>query len=141
MKRSTIKRSTTPLKRSSIVNKKSQRRNKYERDFEIQRPQVKERSHDYCESRRIAMQFVLKREKTETLERDFFEDISRMKTNVCVNFPATEVHHRKIRKQGGSNSLDNLAHLCKPCHDFVHANPELSYELGLLVHQWEKEEL
>lgn len=50
------------------------------------------------------------------------------------------VHHRKLRKQGGKDSLSNLIALCGPCHniapDSVHQNPERSYEQGYLVPSW-----
>ena len=46
-------------------------------------------------------------------------------------------HHRRMRSQGGSNEPENLAWLCLPCHAHVHANPEQSYELGLLLHSWD----
>ena len=37
---------------------------------------------------------------------------------VCpCNFPATLVHHIKPLAEGGTNDLDNLQSLCKPCHD------------------------
>jgi 5-methylcytosine-specific restriction protein A len=29
---------------------------------------------------------------------------------------ATEVHHKRAIRDGGSNSFDNLMSLCKPCH-------------------------
>ena len=48
----------------------------------------------------------------------------------CV-FQAQHLHHRKI--SGREHRVENLANICHACHDFVHANPALSYERGWLV--------
>lgn len=45
----------------------------------------------------------------------------------------SEIHHRKLRSQGGQHDLDTCILLCKHCHMAVHANPARSYEQGLLV--------
>lgn len=34
---------------------------------------------------------------------------------VCT-YEASEIHHRKLRSRGGSNSLRNLLHCCLECH-------------------------
>lgn len=34
---------------------------------------------------------------------------------------STDIHHIKYRSQGGSNKIDNLAALCRGCHELVHA--------------------
>lgn len=51
-----------------------------------------------------------------------------------------QVHHRKLRSQGGDWSLDNLMGLHQWCHnigpDSIHQNVTRSYELGHLVHSW-----
>lgn len=50
------------------------------------------------------------------------------------------VHHRKLRKHGGTNDITNLIALCSSCHniapDSVHQNPRISYEQGWLVPSW-----
>lgn len=46
---------------------------------------------------------------------------------------ATVRHHRKLRSQGGPNTLANLLHLCAPCHDHLHAHPRIAYTRGWLV--------
>jgi hypothetical protein len=51
--------------------------------------------------------------------------------------PANHIHHRKLRSQGRRHELPNLLHLCTPCHIHAHANPELGYANGWLVHSWE----
>lgn len=47
------------------------------------------------------------------------------------------VHHRKLRSQGGRDSLDNLLALHHACHnlgtDAVHLNPAHSMERGYIV--------
>ena len=50
----------------------------------------------------------------------------------CPN-PATDLHHKQMRSQGGKHTVDNLAHLCRGCHDRIHANPAQSYEAGWLI--------
>ncbi len=46
---------------------------------------------------------------------------------------AHHFHHRLMRSHGGPGTVTNCAHLCSPCHAWVHANPARAYELGLLV--------
>ena len=53
-----------------------------------------------------------------------------------MNFPfctgtAGPIHHRKI--SGREHSVSACIHICKPCHDWIHANPAVSYERGWLV--------
>lgn len=49
--------------------------------------------------------------------------------------PGTQLHHRLMRSQGGGHGSENLLHVCSMCHDFIHANPEYSYERGWLLHR------
>lgn len=51
---------------------------------------------------------------------------------------AVHKHHRKRRSQGGTNDPVNLIDVCLECHEWIHRNPEQAYELGLLVHSWDK---
>ena len=57
--------------------------------------------------------------------------------------PATDAHHRKVKGMGGTGDeetkygLANLVSLCRPCHNYIHAHPAESYELGWLVHSWQ----
>ena len=60
------------------------------------------------------------------------------RTAVCTG-QAEHAHHRKMRSAGGSHSVVNLLDACHPCHDWIHAHPEESYERGLLLHSWELE--
>lgn len=41
----------------------------------------------------------------------------------CQERRANAIHHRRLRSQGGADSLLNLCHLCRKCHDWAHANP------------------
>lgn len=61
-----------------------------------------------------------------------------VRTEVCTE-EAQHTHHRKLRSAGGSHDPSNLLGVCHACHDFLHANPELSYEHGWLLHSWENE--
>ena len=47
-----------------------------------------------------------------------------------------DAHHVQLRSQGGSDGPDNLLWLCRPCHEWIHRNPQVSYEKGWLRHGW-----
>lgn len=38
---------------------------------------------------------------------------------VC-NAPAVDIHHIIFRSKGGTDDMENLASLCRHCHDTVH---------------------
>jgi hypothetical protein len=44
-------------------------------------------------------------------------------------------HHALMKSQGGQDTLDDLIAVCRSHHDYIHANPARSYELGLLRHR------
>lgn len=44
-------------------------------------------------------------------------------------------HHALMKSQGGQDTLDDLIAVCRSHHDYIHANPAISYELGLLRHR------
>lgn len=54
------------------------------------------------------------------------------KEGVCTR-DAVHHHHRLRRSQGGRDTVTNLLHLCKPCHDFTHAHPQWANEHGYLI--------
>lgn len=47
--------------------------------------------------------------------------------------PATDLHHRLMRAQGGQHTAANLAHLCRSHHRHIHDHPAQSYESGWLI--------
>ncbi len=48
--------------------------------------------------------------------------------------PATDLHHRLRRAQGGKHTVENLAHLCSHDHHVrIHGNPKWAYETGWLL--------
>jgi len=47
--------------------------------------------------------------------------------------PATEVHHRLRRSQGGTNELGNLMGVSAEGHRLVHKNPAIAYEHGWML--------
>jgi hypothetical protein len=46
---------------------------------------------------------------------------------------AEHFHHAWLRSQGGPDLWWNLRHICRPHHEFIHANPEDSYRKGLML--------
>jgi hypothetical protein len=40
-----------------------------------------------------------------------------------------------MRSQGGKDTLDDLIAVCRSHHDWIHAHPARSYEIGLLRHR------
>lgn len=61
---------------------------------------------------------------------------------VCgLHLSEVAVHHRLLRKHGGTDSAVNLLALHPWCHNIapgsVHQNPALAYEKGWLVHSWD----
>lgn len=42
-------------------------------------------------------------------------------------------HHRLARSQGGKHELSNCLYVCSACHNWIHANPAVSYERGWMV--------
>lgn len=46
---------------------------------------------------------------------------------------ASHLHHRLMRSQGGAHTVENLLHVCPPCHRYIHDHPEESYEKGWLI--------
>jgi hypothetical protein len=52
-----------------------------------------------------------------------------------------QIHHRRARGAGGTrredaNMLQNLVHICAPCHAHIESNRAWAYEHGWLVRQW-----
>lgn len=56
---------------------------------------------------------------------------------VCTG-RAEQFHHRQYRSRGGEHTVPNLVFICRACHDWVHAHPRESGEIGLSVHSWQE---
>jgi 5-methylcytosine-specific restriction endonuclease McrA len=50
---------------------------------------------------------------------------------------AMELHHRRLRSQGGQDTADNLAAIHPECHLRAHRFPAQSREWGWIVPSWE----
>jgi hypothetical protein len=50
---------------------------------------------------------------------------------VCTG-PATDLHHRQRRRDGGHNPV-NCLDLCRACHGHAHAHPVIAREHGWIV--------
>jgi hypothetical protein len=90
---------------------------------------------------------VAKPRGSKTAALRAYERVIERSGYVCeVNAPgclgtARHVHHRRLRGQGGDNSMANLLNVCAAavdagCHAYIHAHPEESYANGWLVHAW-----
>lgn len=49
---------------------------------------------------------------------------------------ATDMHHRKLRRHG-DHAAGNIVHLCRPCHDWAHAEPAAALMHGFMCPSWE----
>ena len=49
---------------------------------------------------------------------------------------ATDVHHRKRRRDGG-HAITNLLDLCRPCHAYAHSAPNVARLAGVIVSVYE----
>lgn len=43
------------------------------------------------------------------------------------------MHHRKLRSQGGTDTVGNLMHVCGWCHRWVHEHPREARSRGWIV--------
>jgi 5-methylcytosine-specific restriction endonuclease McrA len=46
---------------------------------------------------------------------------------------ACQAHHRRLRSQGGPDTLENLSYLCWRCHGHVHDNRAESVAAGWII--------
>jgi len=58
-------------------------------------------------------------------------------TPVCTYRPE-QIHHRRMRSQGGGDEPANLLYVCAACHRFIHDHPAESYERGWLMRSGKK---
>jgi 5-methylcytosine-specific restriction endonuclease McrA len=50
----------------------------------------------------------------------------------CVG-RAEVMHHRRLRSQGGPDTVENLMHICNPCHLWLHAHPAKAAAWGMIL--------
>jgi 5-methylcytosine-specific restriction endonuclease McrA len=97
----------SPMKRTRMVRRVTERAAAYRDELEQVRPLVVARAMGLCE--------------------------------LCRAEPGTTIHHRKLRSQGGTNSLANLMFLSDECHSWTHDHPATSYARGLLLRREDAE--
>lgn len=73
---------------------------------------------------------VLKQARKRAQERA--EGLCEARWDGCLG-RGEHAHHRRLRSQGGDDSVDNLLIVCHRCHGLIHANPRLAAEKGHIV--------
>ena len=116
------------MKRTAITKKKTKRLSAFDKEFTEMKELVVYRSRGLCEVENF---IALLGQRT----RDQWPCDTRELHGL------TQVHHRKYRSRGGTNSPSNLIAVCDKAHLWIHLNPELSNKLGLSLHAGESEEL
>lgn len=56
-------------------------------------------------------------------------------SSVCTK-EAAHFHHRKLRSHKDHSAI-NCLHACSACHTYLHANPNMAYLMGWMVHGWD----
>jgi hypothetical protein len=105
------------LKRTPITRKKTKRLSKFDAEFERMKPFVHARSGGKCEMKNFLDNVILQVGVIEFIDLLILDEMVRGCTR-----RATQVHHRKYRRRGGTNHIDNLADICTPCHNWIHAH-------------------
>lgn len=72
--------------------------------------------------KRSAFRFVSVKRKRNLPAYEAVKERSQGVCERCKSKPASEVHHRRLKKQGGADSERNLIALCTFCHRWAHAN-------------------
>lgn len=103
--RKPLPRGDKPMKRTAITKKPSKKKVDYEKELNDLTPELLKRSRGMCEARVSAQ---------------------------CSG-RAEHRHHRKVGRRKGSNTIENLLHLCHACHSHIHLHVTESRELGYLV--------
>jgi hypothetical protein len=104
------------MKRSPITKKASQRKIDFDKELDAMRPIIAARSKGNCEADRIVFDYVIASQEDPALLLEAQQSYREVR---CWK-RASEVHHRKYRRRGGTNSEDNLAHLCLAHHAWAH---------------------
>lgn len=103
MKRSPLAR-RTPLRASAPIKQRSVKKRRTDASLDAVTPALIARSGGMCEAR----------------------------TTVCAGVAVHRHHVLRRPHTAGAHVLDDLMHVCHPCHDWVHAHPAVSYEAGWL---------
>lgn len=75
------------------------------------------------------------------VRRGVVEELSRKRGHICEAKCArdcyrisTDAHEKLTRARGGSiTDEDNILLVCRPCHEWIHANPAEATEAGFLI--------
>ncbi len=51
----------------------------------------------------------------------------------CGSHDWLQVHHRRLRSQGGPDTFSNLITLCAKCHEWCHRNPAAARADGWML--------
>jgi hypothetical protein len=73
---------------------------------------------------------------SEAKARKVVKARSEGRCEVCLTAPATDMHHRRNRSQGGRWTPENLMHLCHSHHMHITVNPKRAREQGWTVPSW-----
>lgn len=82
-------------------------------------------------ARRGSKAAAMKKARAEVVERSQGRCEAAIE-GVCV-VQGSQVHHKRRRSQGGTDTVDNLILVCHRCHDHIHRYPAQATELGLLT--------
>lgn len=80
--------------------------------------------------------FVAKAPKVTREERAARKTVKSRSLGICElhgGHPATDMHHRLNRSQGGLWSPENLLHICRASHAHITTNPAAAREQGWAV--------
>ena len=94
-----------PLKRTEMKKKPSKKKVEYEKELDELTPALYRRSKGLCQAR-VSPQCRGRGEHR---------------------------HHRKVGRGKGTNTIENLMHVCNRCHEHIHLHVTESRELGFLV--------
>lgn len=77
-----------------------------------------------------------KRQKQNALYRQVKADYMKSKGRCCEfcrRAPATDIHHKAGRTGNLLCAVEYFAAVCRPCHDWIHANPKEATERGYII--------
>jgi hypothetical protein len=104
------------MKRTPIKKTPSQRKIDFDKELEAMRPIIHARSKGQCEADRIVFDYTVKSQEDPEQLLDAMASYREVR---CWK-RASELHHRKYRRRGGTNAESNLADLCLAHHAWAH---------------------